>query len=67
MAAFAGMTLKDYILAKTLPATPKGNDTTDELPASPKNAARLREAIGTPQADHHKFASIDELKDALGI
>jgi hypothetical protein len=67
LATFAGMTIKDYILAKTLPEREQGADATEQLLKSPKNAARLRDAIASPQSGHVAFESIEELKDALGI
>lgn len=67
LATFAGMTIKDYILAKTLPGKSSDGDATEKLLSSPKNAARLREAIAAPNSDHVGFKSLDELKDALGI
>jgi hypothetical protein len=67
LATFAGMTIKDYILSKTLPGKEQAADATEQLLKSPKNAARLRDAISTPQPDHVAFESLDELKDALGI
>ena len=67
LATFAGMTIKDYILSKTLPSKAQAADATEQLLKSPKNAARLRDAISTPQSDHVAFESLDELKDALGI
>ena len=67
LATFAGMTIKDYILAKTLPEKYPDGDTTEKLLASPKNAARLKEAIATPESEHVSFESLEDLKDALGI
>lgn len=68
LATFAGMTIKDFILAKTLgPQAEAAQDTTDRLLGSPANAARLREAIATPAPPHLIFHSTEELRDALGI
>lgn len=67
LATFAGMTIKDYILAKTLPGKHLAGDTTEKLLASPKNAARLQEAIAAPESEHIAFESLEDLKDALGI
>ena len=68
LATFAGMSIKEFILAKTLNSPGKGQaDTTDQLLASPKNATRLREALATPSSEHVVFASIEELNHALGI
>jgi hypothetical protein len=66
-ATFAGMTIKDYILAKTLPGKSSDGDATEKLLSLPKNAARLREAVAAPKVDHVGLESLDELKDALGI
>lgn len=68
LATFAGMTIKDFILAKTLAPQSEGKgDTTDRLLGSPKNASRLREAIATPAPPQLIFKSMEELKRALGI
>ena len=46
LATFAGMTIKDFILSRTLaPEAEPAPDTTDRLLGSPVNAARLRDAI----------------------
>lgn len=67
LATFAGMSIKDYILLKTLPQKTKEADTTDQLLASPLNAQRLRDAINTPQSGHLTFESLKDLENALGI
>lgn len=67
LATFAGMTIKDFILSKTLPGKTLATDATGQLMKSPKNAARLRDAISTPQSEHVVFESLEDLKDALGI
>lgn len=72
MASFAGMTIKDFILSKTLNATselptkPKAS-TTETLLGSPKNARRLRNAIGSKTPEHLVFETTEDLKRALGI
>ena len=68
LATFSGMTIKDFILSKTL-GQKRGTEEnpTDHLMRSEKNAARLREAISTPASEHRVFESIDDLKNALGI
>jgi len=71
LATYAGMTIKDFILAKTL-NTPKNkqedaDDTTARLLHSPTNAKRLRKAISSPTPKHLVFASIEDVKHALGI
>jgi Antitoxin ParD len=69
LATYAGMTIKDYILAKTLnvsKARPE-IDTSDKLLKSPKNAKRLRKAIASQTPPDLVFKSIEEVKHALGI
>ncbi len=61
------MTLKEFILAKTLPDKPSEEDTTEKLLALPKNAARLREALASPGSENRVFESIEDLENALGI
>ncbi len=68
LATFSGMTMKEFILSKTLgskAALPA--DATDRLMGAPKNAARLRAALKSPASQHHVFESVEDLKDALGI
>ena len=69
LATFSGMTIKDFILSKTLGTkqhkTP--TDATDRLMGSAKNAARLRKAMASPESEHRVFESVEDLKDALGI
>ena len=68
LATFSGMTIKEFILSKTLgPQRSATGDDTDRLLGSAKNAARLREAIATPDSEHRVFESVEDLKDALGI
>jgi uncharacterized protein (DUF1778 family) len=69
LATFAGMTIKEFILSRTLPPKKSAEkmDTTDKLLSDPKNKARLLAAIKTPREDHFVFETMDELKDALGI
>ncbi len=70
LATFAGMTIKDFILSKTLapsnPSLPSG-DTTSRLLGSPKNAKRLRKAIASKTPEHLVFETTEDLKRALGI
>ena len=63
LATFSGLTIKDYILSKTLP----DRDATENLLSSPKNAKRLKEALETPATKHRVFESLTDLEDALGI
>ena len=71
LATFAGMTIKEFILSRTLtpsslqPQQPA--DTTARLLGSPKNAKRLREAIGAETPKHLIFETTEDLKRALGI
>ncbi len=70
LATFAGMTIKEFILSKTL--TPSESqqpsvDTTAQLLGSPKNAQRLRKAISSPAPKSLVFETMDDLKRALGI
>jgi uncharacterized protein (DUF1778 family) len=67
LATFAGMSLKDYILARTLPAKSVEADSTEKLLSSPKNAKRLRASVNTPASEHVVFESLTDLKNALGI
>jgi len=71
LATFAGMTIKEYILSKTItppfvPPHPSG-DTTERLLGSPKNAKRLREAIASKTPGNLVFETTEDLKRALGI
>jgi hypothetical protein len=71
LATFAGMTIKEFILSKTLtPSSAKpqqSEDTTARLLGSPKNAKRLREAIDSQTPEHLVFETTEDLKRALGI
>ncbi len=71
LATFAGMTIKEFILSKTLtPASAQprpSKDTTERLLGSPKNAKRLREAIASKTPKHLVFETTEDLKRALGI
>jgi hypothetical protein len=71
LATFAGLSIKEFILAKTLNLShetkPIPNDTTAKLLTSPKNAKRLREAIANPTPPHLIFESVEDVKHALGI
>lgn len=64
---FAGMSLKDYILARTLPAKSAETDTTEKLLSSPNNATRLLASVDAPASEHVVFESLTDLKNALGI
>jgi uncharacterized protein (DUF1778 family) len=68
LATFSGMTIKEFILSKTIgPQRDAAEDSTERLMESSKNAARLREAIATPDSEHRVFDSMEDLKNALGI
>lgn len=70
MASFAGMTIKDFILSKTLNVSSELTtkvSTTETLLGSPENARRLRDAIGSKTPEHLIFETTEDLKRALGI
>ena len=67
LATFSGMTIKDFILSRTLGSSEEPADATEELLSSPENAKRLRKAIATPASKHHVFETLEDLKGALGI
>ena len=69
LATFEGMTIKDFILSRTLPqkARDEGPDTTEKLLSTPENKGRLMEAIEAPSSESRVFETMDDLKDALGI
>ena len=65
LATFAGLSIKDFILQKTLPS--KTKDTTEHLLSSSANAGRLRVGLETPPTDYRVFENLKDLEDALGI
>jgi len=65
LATFEGMTIKEFILKKTLPK--KEEDATKSLLKSPENAERLKAAISEPSSSHQVFETLEDLEDALGI
>lgn len=69
LATFEGMSIKDFILSRTLSGLKPIEETnaTDKLLSHPKNRERLLEAISTPSDESLVFESIEDLKDALGI
>ena len=78
LAAFSGMTMKDYILGKALPPAKAGalikgrtqnvkHDETERLMSSPSMASRLARAMKGSRAKRVSFDSIKEVKHALGI
>jgi len=69
LATFEGMTIKEFILSKTLPQK-RGDgeaDTTEKLLSHPKNRERLLESVETPREENLVFETMEDLKDALGI
>ncbi len=67
LATFAGLSIKEYILQKTLPAKAKAMDTTDLLLSTPANAKRLMDGLDTPPSEYIVFETMKDLEDALGI
>jgi hypothetical protein len=68
LATFSGMTIKEFILSRTIgPQRNATGDTTDRLLGSANNAARLRDAMARPESEHRVFESVEDLKNALGI
>jgi hypothetical protein len=71
LATFAGMTIKEFILSKTITPSSvqhqQSEDTTARLLGSRKNAKRLREAITSETPKHLVFETTEDLKRALGI
>ncbi len=67
LATFAGLTIKDFILSKTLPGKSRPADETVRGSSSTTAASRLKEAIATPESEHLVFTSLKELEDALGV
>jgi len=65
LATFEGMTIKEFILMKTLPQ--RKEDATSALLKSPRNAQRLKAAISEPSSSHQVFETLEDLEDALGI
>jgi len=69
LATFAGLSIKDFILQKTLSTQAKETetDTTEYLLSSPANAESLRNALKTPRSEYRVFENLKDLEDALGI
>jgi len=68
LATFEGMSIKEFILNRTLSTQKKEKkDTTSKLLSSSKNKDRLLSAIQTPSSASTTFESVDDLKNALGI
>lgn len=66
LASFAGMSMKDYILSRTVEAE-SDEDATTALLKDPENAQRLRESIQSRPESRRVFENLDELRNALGI
>jgi len=69
MATFEGVTIKEFILSRTLPQKEKCQeaDATEKLLSHPKNKERLLEAIQSPTSKSRVFESMEDLRNALGI
>lgn len=69
LATFEGLSIKEFILSRTLPPKKSTNeaDTTEILLSHPKNRERLLDAIKTPREEHKVFETMEDLKNALGI
>ena len=67
LATFAGLSIKEFILRKTLFERVTEEDATEKLLSTPNNARRLKEAVDTPATEHQVFESLKDLEDALGI
>ena len=68
LATFEGLSIKEFILRKTLQIRPsEESEATEDLLSSPKNAKRLKDALNTPVSEHVIFESLEDLEDALGI
>lgn len=74
LAAYSGMTMKDFIVnralgieptGKQLPGKPVRMDETDYLLSSPANAARLEAALKSEKLV--SFNSEEELRSAIGL
>jgi hypothetical protein len=74
LAAFKGMTMKDFILSRALGAEAaekkagsktEGMDETDYLLSNPVNAARLEAALNSPE--RISFSNEEELRRAIGL
>ena len=70
LAAFNGMTMKDFLVSSALATNAKTAvtpDETDYLLAKPANAARLKTAMKGKAKGRIAFNSIEELRNALGV
>ncbi|MDP3996850.1 MAG: hypothetical protein Q8P86_04135 [bacterium] len=74
LAAFHGVTMKDYLLTKALFDKKAHGKTksakraeTDYLLSNPANKKRLLNAVRRNRTGNRQFASLKDLKNALGI
>ncbi|MFC7337859.1 DUF1778 domain-containing protein [Haloferula chungangensis] len=67
LATFEGMTIKDFILSRTLTPKREEPDATERLLSSPENKERLLSALKTPRKDYRVFETMEDLEDALGL
>lgn len=67
LATFAGLSIKEYILQKTLQAKTTEVGTTEYLLSTPANAQRLLGASNTLRSEHLIFETVEDVKRALGI
>ena len=73
LAAFNGMTMKDFIVNRALRLDeetgdkPGSSDETEYLLSNPANAARLKAALQSNPNSRVGFDSIEELRNALGV
>lgn len=67
LASYEGMTIKEFILKKTLAADEEEMDTTEMLLSSPTNRARLMESLNSPKELRRVFSSIEEFENEFGI
>ena len=68
LATFEGMTIKEFILSRTLSKkSVEESGATEQLLSSPKNRERLLEAIAAPRRENRVFETVEDLENALGI
>lgn len=69
LATFAGLSIKDYILQKSLaPEKVREElDGTDVLLSSDANSRRLKAALESKGPDNRVFDNLEDLRNALGI
>lgn len=70
LATFEGLTIKEFILRRTIRINGNEQDTTEKLLSHPVNAQRIQDALEEPRSQRKTFATIEDLEDledALGI